>query len=115
MTRAEEEIMEKPKGFFGSLFDLSFTSFVTSKLVKVLYVLAIVGAGVWAIVLAVPAFQGGTALGLLMALVVAPLFFVLAVIWSRVVLELIVVIFRISEQLAEIAQQGRKEVQPPQV
>jgi uncharacterized membrane protein YciS (DUF1049 family) len=114
MTRAKEEIMEQPKGFFGSLFDLSFTSFITSKLVKVLYVLAIVAVGLGAIGLVVAAFQSGTAQGVLALLVIAPLVFLLGVIWSRVVLELIVVIFRISENIAEIAQQGRKEVQPPQ-
>jgi hypothetical protein len=77
--------------------------------------LAIVGGGLWAIAFAVPGFQSGTALGVLTALVGAPLVFLLGVIWSRVVLEIVVVIFHISENIAEIAQQGRKEVQPPQV
>jgi uncharacterized membrane protein YciS (DUF1049 family) len=110
MTRAKEEIME-PKGFFGSLFDLSFTSFIATKLVKVLYVLAIIAAGLGAIGLVVSAFAYGTAQGVFALLVVGPLLFLLGVIWMRVLLELIVVIFRISEHLAEIAQQGRKEAQ----
>lgn len=31
------------KGFFGALFDFSFTHFVTPKIVKVVYILAMVG------------------------------------------------------------------------
>jgi uncharacterized membrane protein len=115
VTRAKEEIMEESEGFFGSLFDLSFTSFITSKLVKVLYVLAIVAAGLGAIGIAVAGFQSGTTQGVLALLIVAPLVFLLGVIWSRVLLELIVVIFRISEHLAAIEQQGRKGAEPPQV
>jgi len=42
--------MESAKGFFEALFDFSFTSFVTSKLVKLLYALAIVAAALGALV-----------------------------------------------------------------
>jgi uncharacterized membrane protein len=115
MSRTKEEIMEQSKGFFGSLFDLSFTSLITLKLVKVLYILVIVAVGLGAIGLVVTGFQSGTAQGVFVLLVVAPLVFLLSVIWSRVLLEIIVVIFRISEHLAEIAQQGRQGAQPPQV
>jgi hypothetical protein len=39
------------RGFLASLFDLSFTSFVTTKLIKVLYVLGMILAALWALVL----------------------------------------------------------------
>jgi hypothetical protein len=37
------------KGFFGSLFDFSFRSFITGRLIRVLYVLAMIGlaSGPW--------------------------------------------------------------------
>jgi len=47
--------LEESKGFFGSLFDLSFTSFVTSKVIKFLYVLSIIVLAIGAVVLVVMA------------------------------------------------------------
>ena len=44
------------KGFFGALFDLSFSSFVTTKIIKVLYVIAIVIAGIAALAYVIVAF-----------------------------------------------------------
>jgi Domain of unknown function (DUF4282) len=99
---------EQARGFLSSLFDLSFTSFIATKLIKVLYVLAIVGAGLAAISIAVAGFSQGTATGVLMLIIVAPLAFLAAVIYARVVLEIIIVVFRMAEHLAEIAEQGRR-------
>ena len=93
-------------GFIAALFDLSFTTFITSKLIKVLYVLGIAGAGVWALVMAVGGIgQGGV--GWLLALA-APVLFLVGVIYMRVMMELIMVIFRSAEHLTEIARQGRR-------
>ena len=39
------------KGFLVSLFDLSFTEFVTTRLIKVLFVLAIIGSAIGGITL----------------------------------------------------------------
>ena len=93
-------------GFIGSLFDLSFTTFITSKLIKVLYVLGIGLAAVWALAMVVTGVtQGGV--GLFMA-VLAPVGFLAGVIYMRVLMEVIMVVFRGSEHLAEIARQGRR-------
>ncbi len=93
-------------GFIAALFDLSFTTFITSKLIKVLYVLGIAGAGVWALVMALGGIgQGGV--GWLLALA-APVLFLVGVIYMRVMMELIMVIFRSAEHLTEIARQGRR-------
>ncbi len=35
----------EPKGFFGSLFDLSFSSLVTPKVIKFIYVLTLIAIG----------------------------------------------------------------------
>jgi len=43
--------LEESKGFWGSLFDLSFTSFVTSKVIKFLFVLAIIVLAIGAVAL----------------------------------------------------------------
>jgi hypothetical protein len=97
--------------FFNSLFDFSFTDFITSKIVKLLYGLSIVASGLIALFLIIVGFNISTGFGVVMLLIVAPLVFILSVIYARVLLEIIIVIFRIAENAAEIAQQGRKTPQ----
>jgi hypothetical protein len=41
-------------------------------------------------------------------LVVAPLVFLATVIYARVLLEIMIMVFRMAEHLAEIARQGRR-------
>ena len=94
------------RGVLSSLFDLSFTTFITSKLIKVLYAMAIALAALVAATLLVSGFSQGTLVGLLM-LIVAPIVFLGTVIYARVLLEIMIVVFRMAEHLAEIAQQGR--------
>ena len=95
------------KGFFGALFDLSFSSFVTTKIIKVLYVLAIVIAGIIALAYTIAAFAADPVLGLLTLVILAPLGFLLYVIYTRVFLELIIVIFRILETNTELVHLQR--------
>ena len=103
------------KGFFGALFDLSFSSFVTTKIIKVLYVIAIVLAGLGALVWVIAAFTDSVGLGLLTLIVLAPLVFLLYVIYARVLLELLIVIFRIMETNVELVrlQRGGSGGPPP--
>lgn len=100
--------MEAQKGFLQSLFDFSFTTFITSKLIKILYGLCIIGAALLALFLIIGGFARGTGSGLLMLIIGAPLAFFLCVIYCRVFLEVLIVIFRISESAAQVAEQTRK-------
>ena len=86
-------------GFVSSLFDFSFSSFVTSKLIKLLYVIATTAAGLFALLLVIAGFERSAGLGVL-ALILAPIAFLLAVAYSRVGLEILIVVFRIEEHLA---------------
>jgi len=101
---------EEAKGFLSSLFDLSFTNFVATKLIKVLFVLCIVISALFALGLAAGGFRQDTGTGLLMLVIVAPIVFLLSVTYARVLLELVIVVFRMAEHLAEIAEQGRRRV-----
>lgn len=104
------------KGFIGSLFDLSFTSFVTTKLIKVLYVLSLVLLAIAYVVVAIALFSSGgqeltvnadgsfgtessgnTGLGLLWLFVIGPILLFFYVLMYRVLFELVIVLFRIFE------------------
>jgi Domain of unknown function (DUF4282) len=93
------------KGFFGSLFDFSFTSFVTPKIIKVLYVLYTIWMVVWALFFLRLGFKyGGAAGGFATLIVVDPIFLVLSLGLYRVVLELFMVVYRIHEDLKAIRE-----------
>lgn len=66
-------------------------------------------AGLLCLFLVVSAFVMSSSIGILTLIIVAPLVFLLLITYARVALELIMVIFRISEHTAEIAEQGRKK------
>lgn len=91
------------KGFFGSLFDLSFSSLVTTKIIKVLYVLALIVIGLGALALIITGFADSVTSGVLMLVIVAPLFALLYVVYTRVILEVVIVLFRILETNQQIA------------
>lgn len=98
---------DEAKGFIGALFDLSFSSFITTKLIKVLYILAMIGAGLEALAVIGVGFARGSMFGLVM-LILSPIVFFAIVILARVYMELVMVIFRAAELLADIAKNTKK-------
>ena len=97
-----------PGGFFRSLFDLSFQSFVTARIIGVLYIISIVLIALYSLVFIIAAFSQSAVLGAITLLILAPLFFFLAVIYVRVLLELAIVLFRIAENTSEMARRERR-------
>jgi uncharacterized membrane protein len=88
------------KGFLGALFDFSFTSFVTPKIVKVLYVLITIWTVIWALVFLRLGFRyGGAAGGFFTLVVVDPILVVLTLGVYRMVLELFMVVHRMHDDL----------------
>jgi uncharacterized membrane protein len=94
-------------GFLGSLFDVSFNSFVTTKLIKGVYVIGLAGALLFSLTLAAAGLLRGGFFGFMTLMVAAPLVFLLSVLYFRVLLELVIVVFRMAEHMAEIARNGR--------
>jgi hypothetical protein len=94
------------KGFVASLFDFGFTSFVTTKVVKVLYVLIMVLLALSTLGFVISAFAVKPVLGIFVLLIVGPiLFFVYLAVW-RIFLEILIIIFRIAEDLRAIRERG---------
>ncbi len=92
------------KNFFAELFDLSFSSFVTPKVVKVLYVLSIIGVGIFFLMSIYQAFAYSQGFGsTLLMLIMAPIGACLLLILARIYMELILVAFRIADKITKIA------------
>lgn len=90
------------EGFFQALLDLSFTKFITSKIITVLYIVSIALSGLATLFLIIFAFRASAGLGVFTLLIGGPIFFLLNVIYARIMLEIIMVIFRIALNTGEI-------------
>jgi hypothetical protein len=94
----------RSKGFVASLFDFSFSSFVTPKLIRALYVLATI----WTVVLTIAFcsfcvhFAGSGGATIVFLLIAAPIMFLLGLGSIRVVFEVFMVLHRLNENIQTI-------------
>jgi len=94
--------MDQPSNFIQTLFDFSFSEFVTTKIVKILYGIGILFATLGALAMIVRGFGDSFGKGLIF-LLISPIVFIIYTIFARVVLETIIVLFRIAENVKDIA------------
>jgi hypothetical protein len=94
------------RGFLGALFDFGFTSFVTPKVIKVLYMLIVIGTVVSALVVTIVAFKASTVFGFLMLVFGDPLFILIVLAIYRIILEFFVVTFRVAEDIRALRERG---------
>jgi hypothetical protein len=97
--------MPEEKNFFTGLFDFSFSQSLLRRLVKLLYVIAIVFGGITVVACVVLGYQQSPAQGLinLVAGIVALFVGVLVV---RLLLELALIILRIAEGIEHATRPG---------
>jgi hypothetical protein len=100
--------MAPQHGFFRSLFDFSFTDFITTRVIKVLYALAVVFCALAALGMIIGGFSRSPGAGILW-LIVSPIVFLFYVLMVRVWLEVIIIVFRIAEHVRTIAERGGRE------
>jgi hypothetical protein len=101
------------KGFFAALFDFSFSSFVTTKVLKVLYGIWILGAvGVLLGGFASAVFQMtssyGSVIGGLLTLILSPVAAFFTLLMGRMYFELIIVAFKVAENLESINRKTKE-------
>jgi hypothetical protein len=97
--------------FFGTLFDTSFSSFITTKFIRVLYMVLIlliaIGSlfGVFGVSAALSEFMPWI-IAFVLALPVTAVLFLVYVILARIWLEIIIVVFRMAENIQKMADRG---------
>lgn len=96
--------MAQKKGFIQSFFDFSFSSFVAVKIAGVLYAINIVGAGLFAFSVIISSFFFKFFFYGIGALIVVPLLYLMYIVFIRLSLEAMVVLFRIAENTARTAE-----------
>jgi hypothetical protein len=95
---------DQAKGLFASLFDFNFTSFITLKFLKVIYIILMAIIGLGAIILFFGFLISGTAAGVLSAIFLVPIGAFLYLLVVRVYLESLALFFRIGENTQAIRQ-----------
>lgn len=85
------------KGFLASLFDLSFTSLITTRIIKIVYLVSLIAIGLTALLFVIAAFRVNAGFGVVTLVVLAPLAALFYAIYTRVILEFIITVFRIAE------------------
>ena len=95
------------KGILALLFDLSFSEFVTTRVIKVIFILGITLAAVYTGVFICMGFAVGAGVGLLF-LILSPVVFLLFVLGARIWCEMLMVIFRVAENTSRLVEQGRQ-------
>ncbi len=97
--------MPDEKGLFQGLFDFSFRELLTPRMIKLLYLIALLAGGIAVVAAVINGLQQSAAQGLL-ALVFGLISLFVWVLYSRVLLEVLVVLFRIAENTDRMAGSG---------
>ncbi|HOO76514.1 MAG TPA: DUF4282 domain-containing protein [bacterium] len=93
--------MEEKQGLIGMIFDLSFENFVTVRVIKALLILAMIFNAIWTIAIIVMGFKTGVLAGIVI-LILSPIIYLLLMLIARIYLELIIVFFRVADELKSI-------------
>ena len=96
--------------FLSALFDLSFTRLVTTRVVKGLYILLIVVVAVGLVAAIVSSIIAGSITGVVLSVIGGTIGAFLTIIYGRIVLEVLLAIFRILETNREIAYLQRQQL-----
>jgi hypothetical protein len=97
--------MPDDKNFFAGLVDFSFQQQLTRRIVKLLYIIGILGGGIWVVTYVVLGFQKSPADGLI-DLVSGIIALFVGILVLRLLLELSLVILRISEGIDRATHAG---------
>ena len=98
-------LWQQVRAVLDLVLDLSFKRFVTPRLVRMLYVLSMLAALIYALQLMFSGFWG---------FIMAPVGFLLYLVVARVTVELILAIFRIAEKIAPMSEaEAAKMVRNP--
>jgi uncharacterized membrane protein HdeD (DUF308 family) len=97
--------MSDEKNFFAGLFDFSFQHQLTRRLVKLLYIIAILFGGIMVVARVVLSYQQSPADGLI-NLVVGIFSLFVGILVTRLFLELVLVMIRIAEGIDRATHPG---------
>ena len=106
LREATDKSLLKKIDFLRGLFDFSSNQLVSPSMMKLLYALSVLSAGLIAFLLVFIGFNASLWFGMVALLIGAPLIFLFSVVSSRVLLETILVIFHMRNPEANIGEKS---------
>ena len=103
---------QEAKGLFRSLFDFSFTSLITTKIIRFVYALLVVLYTLGAVGLFIGGLASGRASGVLFALILVPIGYLVYLILIRIWMEFLIVVFRMGDDIHAM-RMGGGTIPPP--
>ena len=103
--------MKKIIGEIKNIFDFSFKTFITIKVLRIIYWVQVMLGGGIAVVFIYYGFQESIVLGIV-TVIIAPIAFLIYAVLLRVIIEIIIVIFKIAgytKQISEAWNETKKE------
>jgi hypothetical protein len=111
LRAAKQPRLKGERGFIGSLFDFSFTSMVTPKIIRALYILITISTLLWAVYLVLVAAHFAHAIGAFLVLfIVDPVFVLVTLALWRVVLEYFMVTFRLHDDVKVLRRKAEGQL-----
>ncbi len=90
------------KSFVRSLYDFGFTSLIATRVIKFVYAALVILYSVVSVFLLLAALATGKPADIVFGIIFVPVFYFLYVIWLRILMELIVVFFKLGEDVHSI-------------
>jgi hypothetical protein len=102
--------MDNPSGKppFSAIFDFSFTEFISIDLIRLLYVFAFIVAALAMVGAIFAGFSNGLSWGI-GSIIIAPVVFFVIIFVARIVLEMMIVLFRIEQYTKQTAENTKIE------
>ncbi len=97
---------DEAKGLLRSLFDFGFTSLITLKVIRFVYALLVILLSIGAIFFFIAGIASGTISGILSSLIFVPLGYLVYLILTRIWMEILIVVFRLGEDVRAIRLGG---------
>ncbi len=95
----ENEAVQTEKGFLRSLFDTSMREMITPKIIRFIFIIGLIAYVLTAVVVIIGMLMSGEIMMALLAIIVVPIGFIIAVVFMRIYLEIIIILFRIYDEL----------------
>lgn len=92
------------KSFFATLFDFSFTSFITLRFLKAIYAIVVALVLLGGLISLIAGLSSGSALGVITGLILAPLGTLVYLVLARIGLEVVAMFFRIGDDTARAVE-----------
>lgn len=93
---------DEAKGFVRSLYDFQFDHFITPKVLRVLYAIAVVLLSLGAVIFLIASLASGEPGAIIVALIVIPIAYLIYLALVRMYFELVSALFRIADDLRAI-------------